>query len=222
MPQILVDPVKHLLEFLDGKSPRTIIGVAGLPGAGKSTITQKWERTLNRIVEPNTMKVLGMDGFHLTKAELSKMANPKAALARRGAPWTFDVHGFISKIGELKSTPHQKSVYWPSFEHNIGDPVDGAIEVLPSCRLILVEGLYVLFRKGDWQLLNGYFDETWYLNTPIDTSMSRLIERHQQTLQLSKRDAENKVKMNDYKNALIVLSTRDQSDWIIPMENWDK
>ncbi len=218
MPQTLSDPVQRLLEHLDAKSSRTIIGLAGLPGGGKTTIAQKWETKVNGIAGSNSMKVLGMDGFHLTKAQLSKMANPKTAFARRGAPWTFDPRGFKRKIVELKSTPNQESVYWPSFEHDIGDPVEDAIEVLLSCRLVLIEGLYILYRQGDWQLLAGCFDETWYLDTPIDTSMSRLIKRHQQAFQLSKEEAKNQVRSNDYKNALIVLSTRNQSKWIVTME----
>ena len=45
--------------------------------------------------------VLGMDGFHLTKKQLQAMENPREALARRGAPYTFNPEGLIMKIKDF-------------------------------------------------------------------------------------------------------------------------
>lgn len=212
------NPIKHLLEIVNSQSARTVIALAGIPGAGKSTIAQKWALAVNRLTSSNAMQILGMDGFHLTKAQLKQMADPKAALARRGAPWTFDPSGFAHKLRALKSRANKNPIYWPGFEHEVGDPVDDAITIPVSCRLVVVEGLYLLYREDDWQSLAGCFAETWYLDTPLDIAMSRLIKRHQQAWHMSEAEAKRRVETNDQQNALIVLSTRDQADWIIPDE----
>jgi len=40
-----------------------------------------------------------MDGFHLTKKQLSEMPDPVEAFKRRGAPFTFDGNGMLTELG---------------------------------------------------------------------------------------------------------------------------
>ena len=215
MPKVLKNPLEYLLNLLHKKGTRIVIGLAGLPGSGKTTLTQKWEVKINLQAGPGVAKALSMDGFHLTKSQLFQMSEPEQALARRGAHWTFDAAEFAQKVRGLKAAGPNQSVYWPAFEHEIGDPVEGAIEVPPACRLVLVEGLYLLYRAGEWQALKGAFDEIWYLDTPIETSIARLITRHQQAWNFTETQARNRVESSDYKNALLVASTRAQADWLV-------
>jgi hypothetical protein len=46
------------------------------------------------------------------------------AYARRGAPWTFDAQAFVDAIRCIKQ---QGRVLLPSFDHGVGDPVEGDI-----------------------------------------------------------------------------------------------
>jgi pantothenate kinase len=215
MPQLLDNPVEYLLNLPIAEQPRFVIGLAGLPGSGKTTITQKWKSQVNRLAGAGTVKALSMDGFHLTKAQLAQMPDPENAFARRGAHWTFDAAGFNRKVRELRAAGAKSSVFWPAFEHEVGDPVEDAIEVPAVCRIILVEGLYLLYREGEWGALEGAFDELWYLDTPMEISMARLIARHQQAWDFTEAQARHRVKSNDYKNALLVASTRAQADRIV-------
>jgi len=215
LPAILSNPVQYLVQLAQSASGRTIIGLAGLPGAGKSTIIQHWQSEVNRLAGSASLKVLGMDGFHFSKQQLQQLPDPEAAFARRGAPWTFDAPGFQYKILELQAGYGKKSVYWPDFAHDVGDPVADAIMIPATTRIVLVEGLYVLYRQDDWRLLQGCFAETWYLDTDMDVAMTRLLQRHQQAWQLSEPDAQARIDNNDYKNALLVLATREQADYLI-------
>jgi pantothenate kinase len=215
MPQILEKPIEYLLNLLRTQTARIVIGLAGLPGSGKTTLTQKWETQINLQAGAGLAKALSMDGFHLSKAQLRQMPDPGRAFARRGAHWTFDAVGFAQKVQALKAAEANQSVYWPAFEHEIGDPIQDAIEIPPSCQVVLVEGLYLLYREGEWQALDGAFDEIWYLDTPMETSIARLIARHQQVWNFSEAQARERVESNDYKNALLVESTRQRADWLI-------
>lgn len=215
MPQLLDNPIEYLLNLLHTKNARSVIGLAGLPGSGKTTITQKWESQINHLAGAGTVKALSMDGFHLTKAQLRQMPDPEKVFAHRGAHWTFDAVGFNRKVRELQAAGAQHVVFWPAFEHAIGDPIENAIEIPATCRIVLVEGLYLLYREGEWGALEGAFDETWYLDTPMDISMTRLIARHQQAWNFTEAQARQRVESNDYKNALLVASTRSQADRIV-------
>jgi pantothenate kinase len=98
MPQLLDSPVEYLLNLLNAEIPRFVIGLAGLPGSGKTTITQEWESQINRLAGIGTAQALSMDGFHLPKAQLCQLPDPEKAFARRGAHWTFDAVGFNRKV----------------------------------------------------------------------------------------------------------------------------
>lgn len=216
--QRLADPVQHLLASLESGTTRWVIALAGLPGAGKSTRAEKWVAAVNEITAVDSAMALGMDGFHLSKAQLARMPDPEAALRRRGAPWTFDARGFARKVRALKSAATQADVYWPGFTHQSGDPLADACRVPASCRLVIIEGLYTLYRDGDWGLLQGCFDESWYLDTSRQTALARLRKRHQQVWGISETEAGARIESNDRHNARIVASTRSRADWLIADE----
>ena len=60
-----------------------IIGVSGVPGAGKTTIAEKLQHLI-----PDSIR-LSMDGFHIYRKDLNE-----EGIKRRGAPFTFDYHKF--------------------------------------------------------------------------------------------------------------------------------
>ena len=75
---------------------RRLIGIAGPPGAGKSTYAARMASELGP-----TAVVLPMDGFHLSQARLIKLGR----LDRMGAPDTFDVDGFVAVLESLWAVP---------------------------------------------------------------------------------------------------------------------
>jgi pantothenate kinase len=83
-------------------------------------------------------------GFHLYRAELDMMPNPEQAHARRGAAFTFNAAAFVECVKHIAADEHGVCMRVPSFDHGIGDPIEGGIVVLPQHRFVLVEGLYVL------------------------------------------------------------------------------
>jgi pantothenate kinase len=213
-PAILPDPVGHLLQLLqDTASRRLVIGLVGLPGSGKSTLAANLVESINQATHSEIAVALSMDGFHLTKAALTQFADPTAALARRGAPWTFDPVGLADKLQQLRKTPYQSNT-WPDFQHGVGDPVADVIVIPPDAKLIIVEGLYLLHREHGWNVAH-LLDECWALNTPPELAQSRLIARHMASWGFSREQALARLALNDALNADIVLKTLQSADYIV-------
>lgn len=78
-----------------------------------------------------------MDGFHYYKRQLDQFPDPAEAYARRGAHWTFDAQAFVDCVRRIRETGAARV---PSFDHGVGDPVEGDICAQPSNRIVLVEG----------------------------------------------------------------------------------
>jgi pantothenate kinase len=216
-PALLADPVGHLLKLLQTPPRRIVIGLVGLPGSGKSTTAIRLADEVNASAGAGTAVALGMDGFHLTRAALARFPDPAAALRRRGSPWTFDPAGLATRLTMLRDVSpgtDRPPVMWPGFEHGVGDPVEDAVTIAPSTRLVLLEGLYLLHRSDGWNLA-GLLDECWYLDVPMEVAMQRLVARHRATWNLTQAEAEARIAVNDRLNADIVLQCRVRADRLV-------
>src|SRR4051794_39915067 len=87
IPPLLEQPAQRLVARLESTTPRWIIGLAGVPGSGKTTLASRLAEEVNARTAPNTLVALGMDGFHFTRAELRQFPNPAEAFARRAIRW---------------------------------------------------------------------------------------------------------------------------------------
>lgn len=215
MPHILHDPIAHLVALVRQGEPRVLIGLAGAPGAGKSTLAQQLSVAVNDVCGAGSCVALGMDGFHLSKAQLAQMPNPDEAFARRGAPWTFDAPGFRQRVTQLRRAAGQVSVWWPDFAHEIGDPVPDAIAVAATVPLVIIEGLYVLHQDDGWQDIDRLFDERWFLDTPFALSMERLAHRHMQAWGFTRAQADHRIATSDGLNAALVQASVARADWLV-------
>lgn len=217
MPPLLEDPVAWLIKRLEIDQRRQTIGLAGVPGSGKTTLAAQLEEKVNARTAPETLVALGMDGFHLTKAELRQFPDPDLAFARRGAPWTFDVPALQQRLQAVREAAGRADVPWPGFEHAVGDPVEAAYVVPAAARLVLVEGLYLLHQDDGWAPICRSFDTRWYLDTPLELALKRLAERHMQVWGMTRAEAEHRIATNDRPNALVVRQSRASADWLLTL-----
>ena len=191
---------------------RTIIGICGAPGAGKSTLAGLLVRAVNEIAA-GTAVVVGMDGFHLAK---SVIAVDDRSL-RRGAPDTFDAAGYAAMLARLR-TGDDDIVYAPEYRREIEDPVNAAIPVPRSVRLVVTEGNYLL--HPDWHAARHQIDEVWYLEAPDESvRVERLIARHVQYGKARERAREH-VLSSDERNAALVASHRERADRVLRWPAW--
>ena len=121
-----------------------------------------------------------MDGYHLSREQLSAMPDPATAHGRRGAAFTFDDRSFLNLVKTLREPllPESKTVYAPSFDHAIKDPVADDIPINPTARVVIFEGNYLSLNQGLWKEAAELMDELWYVDVDFTTARGRLVARH--------------------------------------------
>ncbi len=195
----------------DGRR-RALLGVAGSPGAGKTTLAERLVRELNGAGDPWVAHV-PMDGFHLADVELDRLGRRH----RKGAPDTFDAAGYAALLRRLREeTDGEDLVYAPGFERELEQPVAGAVPVPPTARLIVTEGNYLLVGTGAWQRVRAALDEVWFCETDEDERVRRLIARHEE-FGKGHEEAVAWVLRSDQRNAELVATTRDRADLVVPL-----
>lgn len=85
-----------------------------------------------------------MDGFHYTRAQLDAFSDPADAHYRRGAVDTFDANAWCALVKRLRRMDKGEVVSVPGFDHAVKDPEEGKLKVRGDCKIILLEGNYIL------------------------------------------------------------------------------
>lgn len=186
-----------------------MLGIAGGPGAGKTTLAEHLVRALNA-GGPHRAAHVPMDGFHLADAELERLGRRD----RKGAPDTFDPAGYAALLRRLREDPDEV-VYAPGFERVLEQPVAGAIPVPPAARIVVTEGNYLLLAEGSWGRVRPCLDEVWFCEADEDERIRRLIARHEEF----GKDHETAVAWvlgTDQANADLVATTRGRADLLVP------
>ncbi len=121
-----------------------------------------------------------MDGYHLSRAQLDAMPDPDSAHARRGAAFTFDGDSFLSLVKKLRAPlcPETETLYAPSFDHSIKDPIENDIAIAPSVRIVIFEGNYCALNKSPWKDAAELMDELWFVEVDFEVAKKRLVYRH--------------------------------------------
>jgi pantothenate kinase len=158
-----------LIRQKSGEALRFLVGIAGAPASGKSTLAQHLRDALIALGE--TAIVVPMDGFHFDDAVL----NARGHRLRKGAPFTFDIAGFEVLLKRIKA--READIAIPVFDRSMELSRAAADIVDDKAKFILVEGNYLLLKQKPWDRLKPLFDFSIYLNVPIAELERRLIQR---------------------------------------------
>ncbi|WP_418959698.1 nucleoside/nucleotide kinase family protein [Streptomyces tritici] len=186
---------------------RRILGLAGPPGAGKSTLAARLVARLD-----GHAVLVPMDGFHLAQAELRRLGRTE----RKGAPDTFDAAGYAHLLTRLRAPEPGVTVHAPAFDRSLEEPVAGAIPVPDGVPLVVTEGNYLLHDEGDWAAVRALLDEVWYLDLDDRRRVPRLVERHVR-FGKDRARAERWVRDSDEANARLVARGRHRAHLVVPM-----
>ncbi|KAF8480805.1 P-loop containing nucleoside triphosphate hydrolase protein, partial [Russula ochroleuca] len=205
---------------------RLLIGIAGIPASGKSTLAVLVVGKVNQLLdqsrseppstpEPTLLEssraiLVGLDGWHLTRAQLDSMPDPKLAHDRRGAHWTFDADSYVSFIHELREpvlSGGSATITAPSFDHAVKDPCPHAITIQPEHRIIVIEGLYTFLSLPPWVDAGKLLDERWLVELDPTVASKRLVKRHVISgVAKDQEEAHWRAVENDTPNGLFLLN----------------
>lgn len=185
---------------------RTVLGITGAPGSGKSTFAE-WIR---QQFEPGQAVVVPMDGFHLGNA----IIDGTPLRQRKGAIDTFDAGGYLSLLRRLVRRD-EPVVYAPEFRRTVDEPVAASIAIPADVPLVITEGNYLLTEQEPWKDIRAQLDEVWFVDTPPELRLARLVERHV-SFGMERAAAEAWATGPDEANSQLIQATRPAADRVIP------
>ncbi len=208
-PADLLDRVAALTH----RRSRILLGIAGAPAAGKSTLAE-W--LVDRLSARGLPAVgVPMDGFHLADAALDALGRRD----RKGAADTFDGYGYLALLRRLRAE-QETTVFAPAFERDLEQPIAGSIAVPPGTRVVVSEGNYLLLGEPPWPDVWGAFDEVWYVALDDATRRARLLDRH---VRFGKGpdDARTWMAAVDDPNAELIAATAGRADLAVDVSGLD-
>ncbi len=185
---------------------RTILGIAGGPGVGKSTLAQALVAALGPVAA-----YVPMDGFHMRHSRLEALG----IAGDKGMPHTFDGAAFADFLGALKMAVGPVS--GPGYSRRIEDVVDDAVTVPAAARLVVTEGNYLLLMTAPWWRVRPLLDRAVYLEVPRDLVRARLMKRHAAEGLFTEERNRAHVERVDLPNYDLVLRSRPQADLAIEL-----
>ena len=208
-PEEAVARALALLDEALRSGSRRVLGIAGAPGSGKSSLTAMLAREL----PAGSCVVVPMDGFHLADVALARLGRTE----RKGAPDTFDAAGYVALLQRVRAAmPQDPPVWAPMFERDLEQPLAGAIEVPAQVPLVITEGNYLL---GDdaFAKVRGMLDARWFVEAPQELRHRWLIERHER-FGKSPAAAREWALGPDEDNARLIAGTRDRADVVVQLD----
>lgn len=200
----LVERARALAE----RAPRSVLGITGAPGAGKSTLAEE----LAEVLGVETAVLVPMDGFHLAQSVLEELDRVET----KGAPDTFDGWGYAALLHRLRAqgAGSEEIVYAPTFRRDLEEPVGSAIPVRGSTPLVITEGNYLLLDGPEWERAREAVDEIWFLAPPEEQRLRWLIARHER-FGRSPAEARERSLGTDQRNATLISATSIRADLMV-------
>jgi pantothenate kinase len=184
---------------------RAILGIAGPPGAGKSTLAAALANQLTDMAAV----VLPMDGFHLSNSQLSV----RGMQGEKGSIDTFDAEGYLALLRRVKSQ-RSSTVYAPAFHRDLDEAIAGSIAIEPTAKLVITEGNYLLVDRDPWRQVRALLTEAWFVDAPDVVRLPQLIRRHE-VHGRTPADAERWALTTDEVNARLVRGERLPTDLVV-------
>jgi pantothenate kinase len=208
-PEAAVAYLVERAEALVGPQ-RVAIGLAGGPGAGKSTIATELVARRNART-PGIAAFVPMDGFHMRHAKLEALGTARD----KGMPHTFEGEAFASFLGALKSAT--VPMQGPGYSREIEDVVDNQFTVPPEARLLVTEGNYLLLADAPWSQVRPLLDFAAFIDLPRDLVRARLLKRHAEHGLFSEERNREHVERVDLANFDLVSRSKSRADVVIDL-----
>lgn len=196
------------------RGTRTVLGITGAPGAGKSTVAAQLVDRLGAA----RATLVAMDGFHLD----DEILRAQGSLDRKGALDTFDGEGYAALLERLAAAhPAERPIYAPRFDRSLEASIAGAVRVPADVPLVVTEGNYLLAESDPWPRARAAMREVWFLDVDDEIRRQRLIARHR-SFGRSEAEARRRALGSDEANARLVIATRSRADFVFGWHGADR
>jgi len=196
--------LSRVTELLNHPSSRVIIGIVDKPGADKSTLSSYLIENL----PTDSVTLVPMDGYHLSNKELETLGRRN----RKGAPDTFDSHGFAALLERIKSSTDD--IYFPVFHREIEESIAAEGVVTAKTKVVLTEGNYLLHDQDGWKDVASKLTESWYVEVNDELRLELLVDRHH-FFGKECQAAHDWAHGTDENNARLVAGTKALADFLV-------
>ena len=185
---------------------RTVLGIAGGPGVGKSTLARELVAGLGDV-----SAYVPMDGFHMKHAKLEGLGTA----ADKGAPHTFEGAAFADFLTALKAATGPMN--GPGYSRKIEDVVDDAFTVPAATRLLVVEGNYLLLATAPWWRVKPLLDRAVFIEVEREMVRARLMKRHAEEGLFGEERNRAHIERVDLPNYDTVIRSKSRADVAIQL-----
>lgn len=205
-PEEALAYLRREAEALLAQPGRRVLGIAGGPGVGKSTLAVQLAQTLG----PDAAYV-PMDGFHMKHAKLEALGT----VADKGMPHTFEGATFADFLAALKAATGPMS--GPGYSRKIEDVVENAFTVPATTRLLVVEGNYLLLATAPWWRVKPLLDRAVFIEVPREKVRARLMKRHAEEGLFTEERNRAHIERVDLTNYDLVMRSKPRADVAIEL-----
>src|SRR4051812_29680480 len=214
-PHILELTPENALAYLRGEAEsllalpgRRVLGIAGGPGTGKSTLAEKLVEALGPVAA-----YVPMDGFHMKHAKLEELGTA----IDKGMPHTFEGAAFADFLAGLKTAT--EPVSGPRYDRGIEDTIEDAFTVPATAKLLVTEGNYLLLATAPWWRGKPLLDRAIFIEVEREKVRARLMIRHAEANQGRFTEERNRAHIErvDLPNYDVVMRSKPRADVAISL-----
>jgi pantothenate kinase len=205
-PEAAVAFLREEAATLLARPGRTVLGIAGGPGVGKSTLAVQLVEAIG-----SDAAYVPMDGFHMKHAKLEALGTA----GDKGMPHTFEGAAFADFLASLKAAPGPMN--GPGYSRKIEDVVEDAFTIPATTKLLIVEGNYLLLAMAPWWRVKSLLDRAMFIDVPREMVRARLMKRHAEEGLFGEERNRAHIERVDLPNYDVVLRSKPRADVAIEL-----